>query len=54
MQKYKNIPMSLADSCLVRMSEQITGSLICTLNRDFKIYRIEERKIIPLIIPEKI
>ena len=30
MNKYKNIPMSLADASLVRMSEQITDSVICT------------------------
>ena len=29
--KYKNLPMSLADACLVRMSEQITDSVIFTL-----------------------
>lgn len=52
MTKYKNIPMSLADACLVRMSEQIADSIICTLDSDFKIYRKEKRKIIPVIIPE--
>lgn len=52
--KYKNIPMSLADACLVRMSEQITNSIICTLDSDFKVYRKEKRKIIPLIIPESL
>ena len=49
--KYSNIPMSLADACLVRMSEQISESSICTLDYDFKIYRQAKRKIIPLIIP---
>ena len=49
--KYSNIPMSLADACLVRMSEQISESSICTLDGDFKIYRQAKRKIIPLIIP---
>ncbi len=51
MNKYKDIPMSLADACLVRMSEQISGSTICTLDRDFRIYRKDKRKVIPLIIP---
>ncbi len=50
--KYRNIPMPLADACLVRMSEQISDSLICTLDSGFKIYRENSRKIIPLIIPE--
>ena len=52
--KYKNIPMSLADACLVRMSEQIANSIICTLDSDFKIYRKNKRKIIPILIPESI
>jgi len=50
--KYSDIPMSLADSCLVRMSEQITNSIICTLDNDFRIYRKGKRKIIPIIIPK--
>ena len=53
-EKYKNIPMSLADACLVRMCEQISESTICTLDSDFKIYRKAKRKIISLIIPEDI
>lgn len=52
--KYKNIPMSLADACLVRMSEQIANSIICTLDSDFKIYRKNKRKIIPILIPATI
>jgi len=52
--KYKNIPMSFADGCLVRMAEQITDSIIFTLDTNFQIYRIDRRKVIPAIIPEKI
>jgi len=52
--KYNNIPMSLADACLVRMSEQISKSAICTLDGDFKIYRKAKRKIIPLITPDNL
>ena len=52
--KYKDVPISLADACLVRMSEQISDSTICTLDSDFKIYRKEKRKVIPVIIPVNI
>lgn len=52
MKKYNNIPMSLADACLVRMSEQISDSVICTLDGDFKIYRKDKRKVIPVIMPD--
>ena len=50
--KYQNIPMSLADACLVRMSEQISGSVILTLDNDFKIYRKNKRNIVPTIMPD--
>ena len=52
MNKYSNIPMSMADACLVRMSEQISDSTVCTLDSDFRIYRKEKRKVIPVIMPE--
>ena len=52
--RYQNIPMSLADACLVRMSELIKGSYILTLDSDFRIYRQHKNKIIDLIIPNDI
>lgn len=54
MEKYKNVPMSLADACLVRLSEQISNSVILTLDTDFRIYRKNKRNIIPLIIPDSL
>lgn len=39
MQRYESVPMSLADACLVRMSEIYTNSAILTLDSDFIIYR---------------
>ena len=51
LEKYKNIPMSLADGCLVRLSEQVSESVICTLDSDFKIYRKNKRDIIPIMMP---
>ena len=50
--KYMDIPMSLADACLVRMSEQFSDSVICTLDTDFKIYKRNRRETIPLLIPD--
>ena len=51
MQKYETVPMSLADACLVRMSELIDNSSIFTLDSDFHIYRKNGRQKIDLIIP---
>ncbi len=50
--RYANLPMSLADACLVRMSETRTNARIFTLDNDFKIYRRHGRQIIPLIFPD--
>lgn len=50
--RYKNIPMSLADGCLVRIAEQNANSVILTTDSDFRIYRKNKRKIIPTIMPD--
>jgi predicted nucleic acid-binding protein len=39
MAKYASISMSLADACLVRMSELDSHATIMTMDADFKIYR---------------
>ncbi|HEY3171361.1 MAG TPA: PIN domain-containing protein [Thermoanaerobaculia bacterium] len=50
--RYSNVPMSLADACLVRMSEQISDSVLLTLDRDFKVYRKHGRNVIPTRMPD--
>lgn len=39
MEKYADVPMSFADACLVRMSEQHRGSEVVTVDSDFLVYR---------------
>jgi len=51
MRIYSDQPMSLADGCLVRMSELRADSRIFTLDRHFQIYRRNRRQLIPLITP---
>lgn len=51
MEKYRDVPMSLADACLVRMSELHRGSVVFTLDRDFGVYRRHGRQAIPLLAP---
>ena len=46
-----NVPASLADACLVRMSELYERCRILTLDADFQIYRRHGRKVIPLLRP---
>lgn len=52
MQQYQSVPMSLADACLVRMTEFYPNNKLFTLDRDFQIYRKNKNQIIPLVIPE--
>lgn len=54
MQRYRDVPMSLADACLVRMSELIDDLVVMTLDSDFGIYRRRGRNVIPLIAPADI
>lgn len=52
MKKYSSVPMSLADACLVRMSEFHKESTILTLDADFRIYRRNRVNVIPVILPK--
>jgi uncharacterized protein len=52
MQKYSDIPMSLADACLVRMTETLAEPLILTTGDDFRVYRRHSRQVIPCVTPE--
>ncbi len=53
MKTYRNIPMSLADACLVRMAEIHEHSKVMTLDSDFVVYRKSRRKVIRLLRPER-
>ena len=52
MRRYRNRPMSLADACLVRLSEIHARAEVLTLDSDFRIYRRHGNKVIPLRMPE--
>ena len=51
MTRYRDIGISLADACLVRMSEIHAQCQVMTIDRDFLIYRRDGRRTIPLIAP---
>lgn len=51
MRRYRDRPMSLADACLVRLAELHPGSVIFTLDTDFRIYRRHGNKVIPVLMP---
>ena len=49
MRRYENVPMSLADACLVRLIERTSQATLFTLDSDFEIYRQKGRRLIPLL-----
>lgn len=51
MDKYADVPMSLADACLVRMSETLPDPVVLTTDADFKIYRRHSRQVVPCLLP---
>ena len=51
LQKYADVPMSLADACLVRMSETLPDPIILTTDSDFRIYRRHSRQMVPCLMP---
>ena len=51
MEKYADVPMSLADACLVRMSEILADPVILTTDSNFRIYRRHSRRIVPCVMP---
>ena len=52
--RYQSVPMSLADACLVRMTELYPESLLLTLDSDFTIYWKNQNQPIALIQPKRL
>jgi predicted nucleic acid-binding protein len=50
-QKYADVPMSLADACLVRMSEIVADPVLLTTDTDFRLYRRHSRQVVPCVTP---
>ena len=49
--KYADVPVSLADACLVRMSEIFGDPVVLTTDADFRLYRRHSRQVIPCLMP---
>ena len=50
MHRYRNVPMSFADACLVRIVERMGGPVM-TFDSDFFIYRQESKKAVRVLAP---
>lgn len=51
MAKYADVPMSLADACLVRMTETAADPVLLTTDDDFRVYRRHSRQVVPCMMP---
>jgi uncharacterized protein len=51
-EKYSDVPMGLADACLVRMTETLADPVILTTDKDFRVYRRHSRQVVPSVTPE--
>jgi uncharacterized protein len=49
--KYADLPMSVADACLVRMTETQADPVILTTDADFRVYRRHSRHVVPCVLP---
>jgi len=52
MRRYEDTPMSLADACLVRLSELFTDCRVFTLDTHFRLYRRHGRQVVPRLAPQ--
>lgn len=48
--RYANVPMDLADACLVYLAERFETGSILTLDADFKVYRWSRRRPFDLLV----
>ena len=51
LRKYADVGISLADACLVRMSECYADAAVLTFDSDFRVFRRFGRQTIPVIMP---
>ena len=49
-EKYRDLPMDFADSCLMYLAEKLNLNTIATIDRDFTIYRIQGRRKLKIIL----
>ena len=49
--KYRDRPASLADACLVRMTELLPNPIVLTTDSDFHVYRRHSRLVVPCVTP---
>ena len=51
MDKYRDVPASLAEAVLVRMTETLADPVLLTTDHDFRVYRRHGRQAVPAVLP---
>jgi predicted nucleic acid-binding protein len=51
-EKYSYVPVSLADACLVRMTETLAAPIILTTDEDFRVYRRHSWQVVLGVTPK--
>ncbi|MEX0852886.1 MAG: PIN domain-containing protein [Bauldia sp.] len=51
MRKYADLPIDLADACLVRMTEVLADPIVLTTDMHFRSYRRHSRLVVPCVMP---
>jgi predicted nucleic acid-binding protein len=51
-EKYADVPMALADACLVRMAEILDDPIVLTTDEHFRVYRRHSRRVVPCVLPD--
>jgi predicted nucleic acid-binding protein len=49
--KYEDVPVSLADASIVRMTETLSEPTVLTTDTDFRVYRRHGRRTVPCLLP---
>jgi predicted nucleic acid-binding protein len=53
LEKYRDVPASLADACLLRMTETLACPILLTTDSDFRLYRRHGRQVVPVVMPDR-
>ncbi len=51
LEKYADLPTSVADATLLLMAEELPGATIWSTDRDFLLYRMKDRRRVKAILP---
>jgi predicted nucleic acid-binding protein len=53
LEKYSDLPTSVADACLFHLASPQPGSVLWTTDRDFLVYRTSAKKPVKVLLPGK-